>query len=64
MAKVLQYLTPDGVMVMNSVSAPRVSTDSRQLWDEACHELQLTQEPPLHIQIDNHHPITILKCKR
>ena len=64
MAKVLQYLTPDGVMVMNSVSAPRVTTDSRQLWDEACHELQLAQEPPLHIQIDNHHPITILKCKR
>ncbi len=64
MAKVLQYLTPDGVMVMNSVSAPRVTTDSRRLWDEACHELQLTQEPPLHIQIDNHHPITILKCKR
>ena len=64
MAKVLEHLTPDGVIVMNSVSAPRVTTDSRRLWDEACHELQLTQEPPLHIQIDNHHPITILKCKR
>ena len=64
MAKVLQYLAPGGVIVMNSVKAPKVTTDSRQLWDEACSELGLQQEPPLHIQLNDHHPITILKCKR
>ena len=64
MAKVLQYLSPDGVIVMNSVVAPKVPTDSRQLWDEACNELGLHQEPPLHIQLNDHHPITILTCRR
>ena len=64
MAKVLTVLTDDGVMVMNSVKAPKVMTDSHQLWDEACAELGLQQEPPLHIQLNDHHPITILKCKK
>ena len=64
MAKVLTVLAPDGVIVMNSVVAPKVTTDSHQLWDEACKELGLKQEPPLHIQLNDHHPITILKCKR
>ncbi len=64
MAKVLTVLTDDGVMVMNSVKAPKVMTDSHQLWNEACTELGLQQEPPLHIQLNDHHPITILKCKR
>lgn len=62
--QVLTVLAPDGVIVMNSVVAPRVTTDSRQLWDQACQELNLQQEPPLHIQLNDHHPITILKCKR
>lgn len=64
MAKVLCHLQPGGIIVMNSVKAPKVLTDSLQLWDEACRELGLTQEPPLHIQLNDHHPITILKCKR
>ena len=64
MEKALQYLTPDGCIVMNSVKAPKVTTDSQQLWNEACQQLGLRQEPPLHIQLDHHHPITILKCKR
>ncbi len=64
MAKVLTVLSPDGIIVMNSVVAPKVTTDSRQLWDEACLELGLRQEPPLHIQLNDNHPITILKCKR
>ena len=64
MAKVLTFLAPDGLIVMNSVVAPRVTTDSRQLWDDACRELGLHQEPPLHIQLNDHHPITILKCRR
>ncbi len=64
MAKVLTVLAPDGVMVLNSVVAPKVTTDSRKLWDEACQELGLQQEQPLHIQLNNNHPITILKCKR
>ena len=64
MQKVLRYLAPDGVIVMNSVVAPKVTTDSHRLWDEACRDLGLQQEPPLHIQLNDHHPITILKCRR
>jgi precorrin-6Y C5,15-methyltransferase (decarboxylating) len=64
MAKALRYLAPGGVIVMNSVKAPRVTTDSQQLWDEACRELGLRQEPPMHLQINDYHPITILKCRK
>jgi precorrin-6Y C5,15-methyltransferase (decarboxylating) len=64
MEKVLQYLNPDGCIVMNSVKAPKVLTDSHKLWDEACQKLGLTQEPPIRIVIDEHHPIEILKCKK
>lgn len=64
MEKVLTFLAPDGVIVFNSVIAPKVTTDSRRLWDEACKELGLHQEPPLRIELNNNHPITILKCKR
>jgi len=64
MEKVLMVLAPDGVIVMNSVIAPKVTTDSRQLWDAACKELGLRQEPPICIQLNDNHPITILKCRR
>lgn len=64
MAKVLTVLAPGGIIVMNSVIAPKVLTDSQKLWNEACEELHLPQEPPLHIQLNDNHPITILKCKR
>ena len=64
MEKVLTVLAPDGIIVMNSVIAPKVLTDSQKLWNEACKELNLQQEPPLHIQLNDNHPITILKCKR
>lgn len=64
MAKVLTVLTDDGIIVFNSVVAPKVTIDSQKLWDEACKELGLQQEPPLHIQLNDNHPITILKCKR
>ncbi len=59
MQKVMRYLTPDGIIVMNSVSA-----QSRQLWDEACKALGLKQESPLHITLNEYNPITILKCKK
>ncbi|MBR3657618.1 MAG: precorrin-6y C5,15-methyltransferase (decarboxylating) subunit CbiE [Prevotella sp.] len=66
MAKVLTVLAPDGVIVFNSVTSPVVSkmTDrlgSRQLWDEACAALHLSQEPPLQIQLNEYNPIEILK---
>ena len=64
MKKVLTVLTDDGIIVFNSVVAPKVTVDSKKLWDEACEEFGLQQEPPLHIQLNDHHPITILKCKR
>ena len=64
MAKVLTVLDDDGIIVMNSVKAPKVLTDSHKLWDEACQELRLHQAPPMRIVIDEHHPIEILRCKR
>ena len=64
MEKVLECLAPDGCIVMNSVKAPKVTTDSHQLWDEACRELGLTQEPPTRIILNDNHPIEILKCRR
>ena len=67
MAKVLTVLAPDGVIVFNSVTSSVVSkmTDrpgSRQLWDEACAALHLSQEPPLQIQLNEYNPIEILKA--
>ena len=67
MAKVMTILAPDGVIVFNSVTSPVVSqmTDrpaSRQLWDEACTTLHLSQEPPLQIQLNDYNHIEILKA--
>lgn len=64
MAKVLTVLADDEIIVMNSVKAPKVLTDSHQLWDEACSELGLRQEPPNKIILNENHPIEILKCHR
>ncbi|MBR5749486.1 MAG: precorrin-6Y C5,15-methyltransferase (decarboxylating) subunit CbiT [Prevotella sp.] len=64
MKKVLTVLTDDGIIVFNSVVAPKVTVDSKKLWDEACKSLGLQQLPPLHIQLNENHPITILKCRR
>ena len=64
MAKVLTVLAPDGVIVFNSVTSPKVPVDSKKLWDEACAELRLHQEPPLRIQLNDYNPIEILKVKK
>ena len=64
MSKVLTVLSDQGCIVMNSVKAPLVKTDSHQLWDEACEELALKQAPPTRIVLDEYHPIKILKCKK
>ena len=64
MAKVLQYLSPDGVIVFNSVTSPMVPIHSRQLWDSACVSLGLHQEPPLHVVLNDYNPIDILKASR
>ena len=62
MAKVKTVLTENGCIVMNSVKAPLVKTDSHQLWDEACQELNLRQAPPTKIILNDNHPIEILKA--
>ena len=59
--KILTMLTDDGVIVMNSVTSPKVTTDSHQLWDEACQAFGLRQEPPLRIQLNDYNQIIILK---
>ena len=62
MAKVKTVLAENGCIVMNSVKAPLVKTDSHQLWDEACQELSLRQAPPTKIILNDNHPIEILKA--
>ncbi len=64
MESVLKVLSPDGIIVMNSVVAPKVATDSQLLWNEACKDLGLKQEPPMKIILNDNHPITILKCRK
>ena len=70
MSKVLCYLAPNGIIVMNSVTSPVVEQvtegrpSSRQLWDEACRDLGLRQEPPLRLQLNDYNPIEILKAAR
>ena len=64
MARVLTVLTDDGCIVLNSVTSPMVHTDSHQLFNEACAELGLTQEPSTHIILNDNNPIEILKCRR
>ncbi|MBO4674428.1 MAG: precorrin-6y C5,15-methyltransferase (decarboxylating) subunit CbiE [Bacteroidaceae bacterium] len=64
MAKVLTVLTDDGIIAFNSVTSSAVPTNSHQLWDEACQELGLHQQPSLRIQLNDYNPIEILTCKR
>ena len=64
MARVLTVLADGGCIVMNSVTSPMVHTDSHQLFNEACAELGLTQEPPTRIILNDNNPIVILKCKK
>lgn len=61
MAKVMTALSDDGCIVMNSVTSPMVHTDSHQLFDEACVELGLRQEPATRIILNDNNPIEILK---
>ncbi len=64
MAKVLTVLPEGGVIVFNSVTSPKVPIDSRRLWNEACRDSGLRQEPPLHIQLNDYNPIEILKVQK
>ena len=61
-AKVLSVMDSGGVIVFNSVSSPHVPVNSRKLWDETCTELNLQQDPPLCIRINDYNPIEILKA--
>ena len=62
--KVLPVLTDDGIIVFNSVTSPKVPTNSRVLWDEACQDLGLQQGHPLHIQLNDYNPIEILTASK
>ena len=64
MARVQTVLADGGCIVMNSVTSPMVHTDSHQLFNEACAELGLKQEPSTRIILNDNNPIVILKCKR
>ena len=69
MAKVLTVLTPEGIIVFNSVTSSVVTqmTDrptSQLLWDEACKDLALQQEPSLKIQLNDFNPLEVLKAHR
>ena len=67
-AKVLTVLSPNGIIVFNSVTSPVVDqmTDrpnSRQLWDEACQSLGLQPSASLRVQIERYNPIEILTAQ-
>ncbi len=62
-ARVLTVLADGGCIVMNSVTSPMVHTDSHQLFNEACAEFGLTQEPATRIILNDNNPIEILKCR-
>ena len=64
MEKVLSVMDDEGVIVFNSVTSPKVHTDSHALWDEACTALGLRQDAPLRLQINDYNPIEILRCRR
>lgn len=64
MDKVLTVLSEGGVIVFNSVTSPKVPIDSHRLWNEACQDFGLRQEPPLHIQLNDYNPIEILKVQK
>ena len=64
MAKVITVLTDDGIIVFNSVTSPKVPTDSRQLWNDACTDLGLKQDYSLRIQLNDYNPIEILRCRK
>ena len=63
-AKLLTVISDDDIIVFNSVTSPKVTTDSHQLWDEACAEFGLQQFPPQRIQLNDYNPIEILSCKK
>ncbi len=68
MEKVMNVMTDDGIIVFNSVQSSVVEqlTDrksSRKLWDEACQSLNLQQEAPMSITLNDYNPIEILKAK-
>ncbi len=64
MRKVMTVLSDDGVIVMNSVTSPKVQTDSHELWNEACTALQLQQADSQYIKLNEYNPIIILKAYR
>ncbi|MBP5776523.1 MAG: precorrin-6y C5,15-methyltransferase (decarboxylating) subunit CbiE [Prevotella sp.] len=62
MCKVHDVLNPQGIIVFNSVTSPKVTLDSRKLWDETCFGLNLSQAQPLRIQLNDYNPIEILSA--
>jgi precorrin-6Y C5,15-methyltransferase (decarboxylating) len=69
MRKACDWLLPGGVIVYNCVSPdavtdPRIRTDSRQLFEQTARECGLRLEPALHVAVNDHHPIDILKARK
>lgn len=69
MRKAIDWLLPGGVIVYNCVSPdavtdPRIRTDSRQLFEQTARECGLRLEPALHVAVNDHHPIDILKARK
>ena len=67
--KANDYLLPGGVMVYNcvspsSVSDRRIRSDSQEIFCRKAAELGLIVEQPLHVAINDYHPIDILKARK
>ena len=69
MRKVTEVLTDNGCIVMNSVTSANMEQathriSSKDLFEQACKELDLRAETPLRIKLNDYNTIEILKCKK
>jgi len=48
----------------SSVSDRRIRSDSQEIFNQTATELGLIVEEPLHVAINDYHPIDILKARK
>ena len=58
-SKVNNFLSPEGCIVMNSVTP-----QSKSLFESACVEQGLVLSPSMHVTLNDFNPIEILKCTK
>ena len=67
--KAAETMTSGGILVYNcvapsSVTDARIRTDSRERFEKTAMQCGMTIEEPLHVAINDYHPIDILKARK